>query len=222
MTSTSRTKAPAGGLRERKKQATRLAISDVATRLFIERGFDGVTVAEVAEAANVSVNTIFNYFATKEDLFFDRADDIVEEAGRVVRERKAGESAVAALHRRFRETVGGKDARLFAPSIRRFVATIEASPALKARERLVLEQSERRLVETLVAESGAKAGDVTARAVAAMVTGLLSMLVQEYRARMLQGDPEAKTRAALSRMGERGFVLLESGVGDYCARARPA
>ena len=67
------------GLRERKKRATHQAISNVATGLFLERGFDEVTVAEIAEAANVAKMTVFNYFPRKEDLFFDR-----EEEGRVL------------------------------------------------------------------------------------------------------------------------------------------
>ncbi len=63
----------AEGLRERKKRQTRQHISDVATGLFLERGFDAVTIAEVAEAADVSVNTVYNYFPAKEDLFLDRS-----------------------------------------------------------------------------------------------------------------------------------------------------
>src|SRR4051812_38578034 len=63
-------------LRESNKARTRLAISDEATRLFVERGFENVTLAEIAEAAHVSVKTVFNYFHSKEDLFFDRADDL--------------------------------------------------------------------------------------------------------------------------------------------------
>src|SRR6266567_1533882 len=93
------------GLRERKKQRTRQAISDVATRLFIARGFDAVTVAEVAQAADVSVNTVFNYFSTKEDLFFDRAETFINEPSRIVRARRRGESVVDALYRSYRAAI---------------------------------------------------------------------------------------------------------------------
>src|SRR3954469_24816594 len=78
---------PVQGLREANKARTRLAISDVATRMFIERGFENVTVAEIAAAAQVSVKTVFNYFATKEDLFFDRAPAILDAYIRAVKER---------------------------------------------------------------------------------------------------------------------------------------
>src|ERR1700685_4848741 len=86
------------GLRARKKAKSRLAISNVATKMFIERGFDDVTVAEVAAAADVSVATIFNYFETKEELFFDREGELVEAQRRCILERKAGETITSALH----------------------------------------------------------------------------------------------------------------------------
>lgn len=78
------------GLRERKKRQTRQYISDVATHLFIERGFDAVTIAEIAEASDVSVNTVYNYFSTKEDLFLDRSQGVVERLSRFVRARDPG------------------------------------------------------------------------------------------------------------------------------------
>jgi AcrR family transcriptional regulator len=213
------------GLRERKKQQTRLAISDVATRLFIARGFDNVTVAEVAEAADVSVNTIFNYFSTKEELFFDRGDEVKEEPARMVRARRPGEPVVDALYRQYREAAA---ARTATPSeratagrnLKGFIATIDASPALRLRERLLLEQSEQRLAEALAAETGAKPDDPAPRVVAALITGLEWMLIQEFRTRLLRGEPEAKIRAALRRTAARGFKLLRDGVGDYGARAK--
>ena len=83
----------AGGptdLRERKKARTRAHIADIAMTLFAGRGFDEVTVAEVAETADVGVSTVFKYFPTKEDLFFDRQDEVVEHLSRVLRARLAG------------------------------------------------------------------------------------------------------------------------------------
>src|SRR3954469_25579191 len=85
------------GLREANKARTRLAISNTATRLFIERGFENVTVAEIAEAAQVSVKTVFNYFSTKEDLFFDRADAIRDAILDAVALRPPGTPMVEAL-----------------------------------------------------------------------------------------------------------------------------
>lgn len=206
------------GLRERKKQQTRLAISQVATRMFVERGFDRVTLAEVAEAAEVSVNTIFNYFATKEELFFDRGDEVADTMSRIVKERRPGESAAAAIERQFRAAVRGKTGMFTASRIKPFLMAIEASPALKARERLLLDQSEASLAQTLIEETGARPGDPTAHAFAAMVTGLEWMLIQEFRRRMLRGEPEKEVRLALLRMGQRGFGLLKGGAADYCTR----
>lgn len=80
----------AEGLRERKKRQTRQYISDVATGLFLERGFEAVTVAEVADAANVSVNTVYNYFPAKEDLFLDRSKGVIDRLSRWVRGRRDG------------------------------------------------------------------------------------------------------------------------------------
>src|SRR6266536_5632612 len=87
------------GLRERKKQRTRQLIADTAMRLFRERGFDGVTVAEIARAAEVAEATVFNYFPTKEDLVYGRMEAFEEELLRAVRERAPGESVLAAFGR---------------------------------------------------------------------------------------------------------------------------
>lgn len=80
----------AEGLRERKKRETKQRISDIATGLFLERGFAHVTVADVAEAADVSVNTVYNYFPAKEDLFLDRMDGVTQRLARMIRGRDRG------------------------------------------------------------------------------------------------------------------------------------
>ncbi len=91
-----------------------------------------MTLAEVAEAANVSVNTIFNYFSTKEELFFDRAEDVIERPSRIVRERRPGESVVEAMYRAGRESLRAQDGVFNRASyVRPFFATVQASPALR-------------------------------------------------------------------------------------------
>jgi AcrR family transcriptional regulator len=198
---------------------TRLAISNVATRLFIERGFDRVTIAEVADAANVSVNTIFNYFKTKEELFFDRAEEVIDIPSRIVREREPGESVVAALHRGYRDAIKSKgflfgEGQRLAP----FFATVEASPALKARERLLTIECEQRLAKTLAEETNVDERDPTAHAVAWLVIGLTTMLVRQHRDRLLRGEPDGAMRRSLVRLADRGFALLRGGVGEYGTR----
>jgi AcrR family transcriptional regulator len=78
---------PNEGLRERKKRQVRQKISDVATAMFLVRGFDNVTVAQIAAAADVSQQTVFNYFTTKESMFFDRSESLISAVADAVRER---------------------------------------------------------------------------------------------------------------------------------------
>src|ERR1700710_2844839 len=87
------------GLREKKKLETRQTISTVATELFLARGFDAVTIEEIAAAANVSKPTVFNYFARKEDLFLDREDDVKLLLREALDERPEGQSPIDALRR---------------------------------------------------------------------------------------------------------------------------
>src|ERR1700749_1287397 len=87
------------GLRERKKRRTRGPIATVAMKLFAARGFDAVTVAEVARAAEVSEKTVFNYFPSKEDLVFWRLESFEHELLSAVRDRAAGESVLTGFGR---------------------------------------------------------------------------------------------------------------------------
>src|SRR4051812_29860694 len=87
------------GLRERKKERTRTLIADTARRLFVERGFEGVSVAEIAREADVSEATVFNYFPTKEELVYNRLEAFEDEMLAAVRDRPEGESIAAAFAR---------------------------------------------------------------------------------------------------------------------------
>src|SRR3954466_12742922 len=85
------------GLRERKKQRTRQLIAETARGLFAERGFDQVTVAEIAREAEVAQATVFNYFPTKEDLFYSRLEAFEEQLLTAIRERGPGQGVLAAF-----------------------------------------------------------------------------------------------------------------------------
>ena len=116
------------GRRARKKAPSRHAISNDATKKCGERGFDDVTVAEVAAAADVSVATIFNYFETKEELFFDREGEINEAQRRFILERKAGETITSVLHREFLAAIDAQLPQVMAHGAA-FLRTIEGSSA---------------------------------------------------------------------------------------------
>ena len=150
----------AEGLRERKKRQTRQYISDVATGLFLERGFEAVTVAEVADAANVSVNTVYNYFPAKEDLFLDRSKGVVDRLSRWVRGRRDGESAAYAVLRELREEVESVSPRIgLMDGYARFMGVIHASPALRSRLWAIGQEVQDNLERTLREETGAPDDD---------------------------------------------------------------
>src|SRR5215210_2971286 len=127
------------GLRERKKQRTREQIAEAARRLFAARGFAKVTVAEVARAADVSEQTVFNYFPTKEDLVYWRLESFEEELLATIRDRAPGESVLAAFGRfvrRPRGLLGRHDAEA-RERLAALTRTITESAALLAREQQV-------------------------------------------------------------------------------------
>jgi AcrR family transcriptional regulator len=207
--------AEIAGLRETKKARTRLAISDAATRLFVDRGFEQVTVAEIAEAADVSIKTVFNYFATKEDLFFDRADELIEGLVRTIAERPPGTTVAAALRALLTENLvpfaGDRWTRLRDPdgyaALRGFLATEHASPALRARRLVVAESWGRRLAPVIAAELGLGAADYRAEVYAAMVLGALGLRERTLSAAVLAGLSarvvEKRVRAAVDEAFDR-------------------
>src|SRR5205809_2799862 len=141
------------GLRERKKAKTRQSIPQAAQRLFRERGFDAVTVAEVAREADVSEGTVFNYFPTKEDLFYGQMESFEAALVDAVRERPAGESVLEAFRRFVLERARGMDDR--ADVIVAAARVIGASPALKAREREIVAEYTGALAELIAEDTGA-------------------------------------------------------------------
>jgi len=146
------------GRRERRKRLTREAISAAAMRMFAERGFDAVTVSEIAEAADVSEKTVYNYFPREAGLFFDEGDQLLSELLFMLRNRAAGQSALDAVQSfiagRAEWAAGRRPARP-TPQFRRLIAE---SPALQAARRQMFARYETALAGLLAAETGAAPG----------------------------------------------------------------
>jgi AcrR family transcriptional regulator len=190
-------------LRAEKKAATRTAIADAALGLFLVKGFDRVTVAEVADAARVSVNTAFNYFPTKEDLFFDRQDEVVQRLAGAVRARGPGESPVAAVRRLFLEELDRGEPTLgLSPDVAAFWQIVDDSPALQARARLLSQRAE----EALAAALG---GAPWRAAVLAAVDRALHVQIRD---RMRAGDDPEAVRAAVRAEAETAYTALDQVV----------
>ncbi|MFE5582170.1 TetR/AcrR family transcriptional regulator [Kitasatospora sp. NPDC056531] len=204
------------GLRERKKQQTRELLADTAMGLFAERGFERVTVVEVARAAGVSPNTVFNYFPTKEDLFFDRQDAVVAHLAEVVRGRPAGSSAVDAVRADLLTAVADGEPTIgLNPQVTAFWRIIDDSPALRARLLELGERSEAALAAVLAEESGAGTEDPLPRVVAGAVAGAHRAVLAEIRRAMVAGEPTGAVRSRVQAAVERAFGLLASGLADY-------
>jgi AcrR family transcriptional regulator len=210
------------GLRERKKRQTRALITEVAQRLFSERGFDAVTVAEVARAADVSEGTVYNYFPTKEDLFYGGMEAFEAELVEAVRQRPPGEPVLTAF-RRF--VLDGMD-RLAGDEVAEVVATaarlVGASRTLQAREREIVAHSTDALASLIAEDTGAPAGEIEASAAAAALMGVQRALVAHVHTRVLAGAHGPELAADTRAQAERAFARLEAGLRGYApAPPRP-
>jgi len=201
------------GLRENKKARTRQEIADRAMALFVQKGFDRVTVAEVAEAAGISEKTVFNYFATKEDLFFDELPRREAALIDAVRTRTGGESIVATMHR-----LQARDCtRLASPQFAVFARIIEESPALQAKEIEVMARFTQVLADAIAAELGVPPLD--AKIAANMLIGVHWELFRSARAQALAGRTGPAAVRRLRADLDRAYTLLEHGLGSLERRA---
>lgn len=211
---------PPAGLRAWKKARTRTTISDVATGLFMRDGFEEVTVAQIAAAAEVSVKTVFNYFPSKEDLFFDRADDVIGALCDAVVERPAGTTIVGALHRLLADRrvpfdQSGwrslRDAESY-ERIRRYIETEENSPALRTRRLVIAELWTARLTQLIAHQLGLPAGDPRAAAMATMIMSVMTLrartLAAAMMARLSARTVERRVRAVVDEAFERLAVAF--------------
>lgn len=207
------------GLRERKKIQTRRRLLAEAARLFGERGFDQVSVAEIAEAADVSKMTVFNYFDSKEDLVLAPMEEHIGDVAQVVRDRVHGESAVAGVRRHFLAAVENRDPSVGmsdSPVALGLLQLIQQTPALLTRARAFFARSDELLVDVLVEEGEDRA---VARIVAAQLIGTRNALISENHRRLLAGESAEAIASGAAALAGRAFDLLENGLGDFATRA---
>ncbi|MFE6667586.1 TetR/AcrR family transcriptional regulator [Streptomyces sp. NPDC057697] len=208
------TETPPPGRRERKKRELRNHISGVATRLFLERGFEGVTVAEIAETADVSTMTVFNHFPRKEDLFLDRGPEITELLTTAVRDRERGESPLAALRRTILRLIDERHPLSgLVDGMGHFLRVVLDSPALSSRWREMNEEAAAALAETLALAAGRPPHDPEARYTAATVQTIRDILFREAARRTSTGETAEAVHADLRALADRLFDALERGVG---------
>jgi AcrR family transcriptional regulator len=193
------------GLRETKKLATRQQIAAVAMRLFVTRGFDRVTVAEVAAEAGVSEKTVFNYFPTKEDLFFDEVPQRLQALTQAIRDRRQGESICQAL----RTLQVAQCNRLSSPGFAQFARVIEESPALQAKEVDVMARFGQVLADALLEQGIA---DRDARLVAGLLLSVQQQFFRAAREQALAGNAGPDSVRRLQGDVERAYQLLEHGL----------
>jgi AcrR family transcriptional regulator len=196
------------GLRERKKEQTRQRIAVVALRLFAERGFEAVTVNEIAESAEVAKATLFAYFPSKEALALGRVagDDLAGIAAR----RPQGQPFLAALRAHFRAlaAAGVPEAELEGLITR--VRVIQGSPALRAAANELLYRQRDALAGALAGEYGEPAAGL----IAAQVAASLLTMQESYFQRLLDGMSPADAGPLLAQEVELAFDLLEHGVNQ--------
>lgn len=196
---------------ERGGPQTRARIVEVASRLFLERGYDPVTVAEIAREAGVSSVTVFNHFPRKEDLFLDRADDAVELLRSAVRDRAPGVDVLSSLRDATlrlvddRHPLSGLNDRSVP-----FFRTVAASPALLARAREIAADLQGVLAEELKRDQ-AYEGDEALLA-AFFIAGYGAVFVETARRRIASESPDSLVSDHRARV-ERVFDALRGGVG---------
>jgi AcrR family transcriptional regulator len=208
------------GLRARKKERTRQLIADTAMRLFLERGFDAVTIAEIAETAEVDAKTIYNYFPSKPDLVYQRLEAFETGLLDAVRERQTGESILAAFARFALKAQGALAHEDASAQLRAVSEMIAGSDTLLAHEQQVFARYTASLAKLIAEETGARETDVEPWTVARALIGFHLTLVDYVRRGTLAGTPNAKLRRDLRTQARRALTSLEHGLADYGIKRR--
>ncbi|MFC5823472.1 TetR/AcrR family transcriptional regulator [Nonomuraea insulae] len=196
--------------RDRKKQQTRQAIGDAAMRLFLEHGFDSVTIADVAHEADVAVQTVFNHFPTKEDLFFQERDGYVAFPSAAVRSRLEGESIAQALAGGYLRLLGDyHGAGLLVQSVE-YQRTLDASPALRGRELQLRQEREDLLAATLAEGAPPLSEGLRPQLMAGFASAVDRVLDAEVQRRLLAGEAAGEVQVSLKPMVLELFGAAEA------------
>ena len=194
------------GRRERKKAATRKAISDVATVMFLERGFDNVSIREVADAADVSPTTVFAHFPQKEALVFDEDDEQRELLVAAVRDRTSGTTINRAIHDFYESEIRVNLSEHGDDVSRTFIRFLNETPALRDYAARMWLRHEDALADVIAAELGLTEPTDEIRAYARLVLQV-QLLVTE-------SDDQLATLEAGFRVLEGGWGRVEAGLVD--------
>jgi AcrR family transcriptional regulator len=210
----------AAGVRENKKRRTLQLIEESAVALFAERGYDNVTMAEVARRADVSSATVFNHFATKDALMFSGLERFECELLDVIRARPATES----LPQAFRSFVLAMNGSLTssAPDAMRRLRTIaeiiESSVALRGREQQVYGRYTDLLATLIADETVADRDDPQPWVIANALMGVHRALVRQVRNALLANTPPAQIVRQVRRQASVAFAQLDRGLAGYGRR----
>ena len=199
--------------RSRKRLATRQGISNVATLLFFERGFDNVTVDEIAAAADVGRMTVFNHFSRKEDMFFDLDEEGRELIREALRQRDSAISPIETLRLLAHRLVADRSRFIdFSPLSQRFTETVHASETLKARARAIRDELATEVSDALSECVGVKHEDVDASLAAGLLLATWSLaFVQGHQCFQRTQDAE-KSKACFLTIIDRGTIGIKAAL----------
>jgi AcrR family transcriptional regulator len=202
------------GLRERKKRQTREVIAQTAMLLFAARGFDAVTVADVARAADVSEKTVFNYFPAKEDLVLHGGEERRAALIEAIRTRPAGTSIVEPFRAGTIEFID----RVRDDPVESIVAVprlVAGSKTLRDRLLVGWEQESAALAPVIAAEAGAPEGDLVPAVVARTLAWTHRLTFRAAFTRLLAGEDQVEVAADLRDQAHRAYEALEQGLAGY-------